>query len=103
MVVIVIGTGNHYVLDCAGSLVLLTISYLLARGINRVRRWMWPEDRHVKHELPAALGLCIGCARTLDEIARWPQMTDAERERVMAELPRRNSGATAPESGSEPY
>jgi PAP2 superfamily len=65
MVVTVIGSGNHYVLDCAGSLVLLTISYLLARGINRVRRWMWPEDRHVKYELPAALGLCIGCAGLL--------------------------------------
>jgi len=41
-------------------------------------------------------GLCIGCARTLDEIARWAEMTDAERERVMAELPMRNSG-TEPE------
>jgi hypothetical protein len=41
-------------------------------------------------------GLCIGCARTLDEIARWAEMSDAERERVLAELPRRNSG-TEPE------
>jgi predicted Fe-S protein YdhL (DUF1289 family) len=41
-------------------------------------------------------GLCIGCARTLDEIARWAGMTDAERERVMAELQLRNSG-TEPE------
>ena len=36
-------------------------------------------------------GLCIGCARTLDEIARWAQMSAAERERVLAELPQRNS------------
>jgi uncharacterized protein len=36
-------------------------------------------------------GLCIGCARTLDEIARWAGMSDAERERVLAELPKRNS------------
>jgi predicted Fe-S protein YdhL (DUF1289 family) len=36
-------------------------------------------------------GLCLGCARTLDEIARWAQMSDAERERVMAELAKRNS------------
>jgi len=41
-------------------------------------------------------GLCIGCARTLDEITRWAEMTDAERERVMAALPLRNSG-TEPE------
>ena len=34
-------------------------------------------------------GLCIGCARTLDEIARWAEMTDAERERVLADLPAR--------------
>ncbi len=34
-------------------------------------------------------GLCIGCARTLDEIARWAEMSDAERERVMAELSKR--------------
>ena len=41
-------------------------------------------------------GLCLGCARTLDEIARWGQMSEAERERIMAELPQRNSG-TEPE------
>ncbi|HYL25261.1 MAG TPA: DUF1289 domain-containing protein [Burkholderiales bacterium] len=41
-------------------------------------------------------GLCIGCARTLDEITRWAEMTDTERDRVMAELPMRNSG-TEPE------
>jgi predicted Fe-S protein YdhL (DUF1289 family) len=34
-------------------------------------------------------GLCLGCARTLDEIARWGTMSEAERERIMAELPKR--------------
>jgi hypothetical protein len=34
-------------------------------------------------------GLCLGCARTLDEIARWATMTEAEREAILAELPRR--------------
>ena len=33
--------------------------------------------------------VCIGCCRTLDEIARWPEMSDAEREAVLAELPAR--------------
>ena len=33
--------------------------------------------------------LCAGCYRTLDEIARWSEMSDAERERVLAELPAR--------------
>ena len=29
---------------------------------------------------------CAGCQRTLDEIARWSQMSDAERQAVMARL-----------------
>jgi predicted Fe-S protein YdhL (DUF1289 family) len=29
---------------------------------------------------------CKGCQRTLDEIARWGEMSDAEREAVMARL-----------------
>ncbi len=33
--------------------------------------------------------LCRGCLRTLDEIARWSAMSDAERDRVMAQLPDR--------------
>jgi predicted Fe-S protein YdhL (DUF1289 family) len=33
--------------------------------------------------------VCLGCARTLDEISRWARMTDTERARIMAELPRR--------------
>jgi predicted Fe-S protein YdhL (DUF1289 family) len=37
-------------------------------------------------------GLCLGCGRTLDEIARWSSMSDAERERVIAELPKRGLG-----------
>jgi uncharacterized protein len=34
-------------------------------------------------------GLCWGCGRTLDEIARWGSLDDAERSRIMAELPQR--------------
>jgi len=33
--------------------------------------------------------LCVGCGRTLHEIARWIDMTPAERRQVMAELPAR--------------
>ena len=42
-------------------------------------------------QLDPKSGLCVGCARTLDEIARWAEMSDAERERVMAELPQRSN------------
>ena len=31
-------------------------------------------------------GLCEGCGRTLDEVARWLRMSEAERKRIMAEL-----------------
>lgn len=34
---------------------------------------------------------CLGCARTLDEIARWGEMSDAERAAVLAQLPARES------------
>lgn len=37
-------------------------------------------------------GLCAGCLRTGDEIARWSTMGDAERLRVMDDvLPRREA------------
>ena len=32
---------------------------------------------------------CIGCGRTLQEIARWGTMDEAERQAIMAELPSR--------------
>jgi predicted Fe-S protein YdhL (DUF1289 family) len=38
-------------------------------------------------------GLCLGCARTLDEIARWRALSEAERQRIMAELPERKAAA----------
>jgi len=34
-------------------------------------------------------GLCIGCGRTVAEIGRWAGFSDAERRRLMTELPRR--------------
>jgi uncharacterized protein len=33
-----------------------------------------------------ATGLCAGCGRTIEEIARWSQMTDDERQRIMSSL-----------------
>jgi uncharacterized protein len=34
-------------------------------------------------------GFCLGCARTLAEIAAWLSMSEVERRRVMTELPER--------------
>jgi len=36
-----------------------------------------------------ATGLCTGCRRTLDEIACWASLSDAEREAIMKDLPAR--------------
>lgn len=44
--------------------------------------------------LDARSGLCLGCGRTIDEIARWSGMSEAERARIMAELPARNKAGT---------
>jgi predicted Fe-S protein YdhL (DUF1289 family) len=41
-------------------------------------------------------GLCLGCFRTLKEIAGWARLAPEERERVMAELPSRR-GRIAPD------
>jgi predicted Fe-S protein YdhL (DUF1289 family) len=51
--------------------------------------------------LDAARRTCTGCGRTLDEIARWSEMSDEERARVLAELPaRRAACAPAPPTGA---
>jgi len=35
--------------------------------------------------------LCIGCFRTLEEVAAWEAMSNAQREAVLAQLPARRS------------
>jgi hypothetical protein len=39
--------------------------------------------------IDARSGLCLGCGRTIDEIAGWSAMSAAERARLMGELPSR--------------
>ncbi len=36
-------------------------------------------------------GLCLGCYRTLAEVATWSRFTDDDRARLMSELPARRS------------
>ena len=36
-----------------------------------------------------ATGRCVGCGRTLAEIAAWGGMDEAQRQSIMAELPER--------------
>ena len=41
--------------------------------------------------MDAATGWCEGCLRTLDEIARWSRLDEAERRKVVAVLPVRRT------------
>jgi predicted Fe-S protein YdhL (DUF1289 family) len=34
-------------------------------------------------------GLCLGCHRTLKEVARWSSLSESERSSIMAALPGR--------------
>jgi predicted Fe-S protein YdhL (DUF1289 family) len=45
-----------------------------------------------------ATNLCLGCFRTLDEIAAWSSMSPETRRQVMAELPARRA-ARRPRQG----
>jgi uncharacterized protein len=49
-----------------------------------------------------ALRICRGCGRTLDEIARWGAMGDAERRSVMERLDARLQAAGIRSSRVEP-
>jgi hypothetical protein len=46
--------------------------------------------------------LCLGCGRTLPEIARWHRMESAERLAVMATLPQRMADAGLPCMDAKP-
>ena len=45
--------------------------------------------------------LCLGCGRTLPEIARWPRMTSDERQALMVTLPQRMADAGLPPADSK--
>jgi len=49
-----------------------------------------------------ARGVCIGCCRSLDEIARWGAMSDAERMEVLDQLPERRRRLNIPEIAVPP-
>lgn len=41
--------------------------------------------------IEGATGLCLGCGRTLQEIAQWGALTPQERAAIMAVLPARKA------------
>jgi predicted Fe-S protein YdhL (DUF1289 family) len=40
---------------------------------------------------------CVGCCRTLEEIALWGRMSDGQRDAVMQELPERRARLNLPQ------
>ena len=39
--------------------------------------------------LDSETGLCVGCGRTIEEIASWAAMSDRERRAIMAQFAKR--------------
>ena len=53
--------------------------------------------------IDSASRLCLGCGRSLDEIARWGGMSEAERLNIMRALPERMRAANLkPAQGTTP-
>lgn len=51
--------------------------------------------------LDSKTGLCVGCFRTLDEIAQWSQMKDSQRLEVLAAIThRREETPPQPQAGA---
>ena len=46
--------------------------------------------------LDPATGWCVGCLRTIDEIASWGTLAQAQRDAVMTALERRRADPAAP-------
>lgn len=45
-----------------------------------------------------ASGLCVGCARTIDEIIAWARLPDDAKRAVWAQLPARHALLPKPEN-----
>lgn len=43
-------------------------------------------------------GLCVGCFRTMEELGKWTRYSDAERDGIMQDLPRRRDAYGAREN-----
>jgi len=52
--------------------------------------------------IDAASRLCAGCGRSLDEIARWGSLSEAQRLDIMRALPERMRAANLKPQGTTP-
>jgi predicted Fe-S protein YdhL (DUF1289 family) len=44
--------------------------------------------------MDASRTLCLGCGRTLPEIGRWSSLTNASKQAILDDLPRRLAAAS---------
>ena len=51
--------------------------------------------------LHPSAGLCIGCGRSIDEIARWSGLGGTDRRRIVAQLPGRLAGLCGAENDAK--
>ena len=72
----------------------------VASPITTIRRTKFTQDAQALLTLIADRNLCLGCHRTLAEIAAWGRMTPDARARVMAVLPARQDASDMPRRGS---
>jgi len=49
-----------------------------------------------------ARGVCIGCCRKLEEIARWGAMSERERDEIMSNLGERRKSLNIPKIAVPP-
>jgi uncharacterized protein len=49
--------------------------------------------------LDARTKLCVGCGRTLDEVAGWSTFSEGERASIMQQLPQRKAAADLAAAG----
>ena len=53
-------------------------------------------------QMDPARGVCIGCCRKLEEIARWGAMSERERDEIMSNLGERRKSLNIPEIAVPP-
>jgi len=65
MALTILGTGNHYVVDCLGSCALLGLSATLVGARDALRLRLPRRQHRLGFAIPAGPGLCLVCAYLL--------------------------------------
>ncbi len=66
-----------------------TLAFQCDSGLKRQMSRHPPSPCNSVCRIDPASGFCLGCKRTLEEIADWPMLTAGEKRVVLAALDRR--------------